>query len=346
MTASTTPKQGRVVQVPAPRAPFELVMRPIPDPAAGQVRIRVQACGICHSDSLVKEGFPWPGLSYPRVPGHEVVGVIDALGEGVTGWRVGQRVGVGWYGGHDGVCEACRRGDFTMCAHGDVTGLTRDGGYADYMVAKAQALAAVPDAIAGAEAGPLLCAGITTFNALRHAGATAGDLVAILGIGGLGHLGVQYAAKMGFRTVAIARGQDKAKFARDLGAHHYIDSTAQDVAKSLQELGGAQVVLATVTDADAMTATIGGLHYGGTLMVLGASLDPIKVSPVQLLGQKLSVRGWASGAAIDSEDTLKFSALSGVRPMIERYPLERAAEAYERMMSGKARFRVVLETGA
>jgi len=280
------------------------------------------------------------------VPGHEVVGVIHAVGRGVADWRIGRRVGVGWYGGHDGVCEACRRGDFIMCAHGEITGLTCDGGYADYLVTRAQALAAVPDALTSAEAGPLLCAGITTFNALRNSGARAGDLVAILGIGGLGHLGIQYAAKMGFRTVAIARGQDKAKSAQELGAHHYIDSTAQDVAKSLQELGGAKLILATVTNSDAMTATIGGLHFDGTLLVVGASPEPIKISPIQLLGGRLSLKGWASGAAIDSEDTLRFSALSGVRPMIEPYPLERAAQAYERMMSGKARFRVVLETGA
>jgi D-arabinose 1-dehydrogenase-like Zn-dependent alcohol dehydrogenase len=336
---------ARVAQVSGPGKALELVTREVPVPKPGQVRIRVQACGVCHSDSFAIEG-NWPGIAYPVVPGHEVVGLIDALGEGVTGWRTGQRVGVGWYGGHCGVCEACRRGDFVLCARPSIPGLTYDGGYADYMTAPAEALAAVPDTLLSADAAPLLCAGITTFNALRNSGARAGDLVAILGIGGLGHLGVQFAVKMGFRTVAIARGQNKAKLALELGAHYYIDSTTQDVAKSLTELGGAKVILSTVTNADAMTAAIGGLGRRGTLMLVGAAFEPMKVSPIQLLGQGQSIRGWASGTSIDSEDTLKFSALSGVRPLIERYPLESAAEAYARMMSGGARFRVVLETGA
>jgi D-arabinose 1-dehydrogenase-like Zn-dependent alcohol dehydrogenase len=336
---------ARAVQAGGPGKSLELVTREVPVPKPGHVRIRVQACGVCHSDSFPVEGH-WPGIAYPIVPGHEVVGLVDALGEGVTGWRMGQRVGVGWYGGHCGVCEACRRGDFVLCARPSIPGLTYDGGYADYMAAPAEALAAVPDTLLSADAAPLLCAGITTFNALRNSGARAGDLVAILGIGGLGHLGVQFAAKMGFRTVAIARGQGKAKLALELGAHHYIDSTTQDVAKSLTELGGAKVILSTVTNADAMTAAIGGLGRRGTLMLVGAAFEPIKVSPLQLIGQGQSIRGWASGTSIDSEDTLKFSALSGVRPLIERYPLERAAEAYARMMSGGARFRVVIETGA
>lgn len=336
---------GRVVQVGAPGAPFELVTREVPAPGRGHVRIRVQACGICHSDSMGKAGH-WPGLQYPVVPGHEVVGLVDALGEGVAGWRVGQRVGVGWYGGHCGVCEPCRRGDFVICKRPEIPGLTFDGGYADYMTARAEALASVPDSLASAEAAPLLCAGITTFNALRNSAARAGDLVAILGIGGLGHLGIQFAVKMGFRTVAIARGRDKEELALELGAHHYIDSQAQDVAKSLLEMGGAKVILATVTNADAMSAAVGGLGYRGTFLIVGASFEPVKVSPIQLIMGGQSVQGWASGASIDSEDTLKFSALSGVRPLIERYPLERAAEAYERMMSGGARFRVVIETGA
>lgn len=337
--------QARAVQVGKPGGPLEVVSHGVPVPTRGQVRIRVQACGVCHSDSMTKEGH-WPGIAYPIVPGHEVVGLIDALGEDVTGWRMGQRVGVGWYGGHCGVCEACRRGSFVLCTKPSIPGLTYDGGYADYMTAPAEALAAIPEALTSVEAAPLLCAGITTFNALRNSGARAGDLVAVLGLGGLGHLGVQFAAKMGFRTVAIARGQDKAKLAAELGAHHYIDSLTQDVAKSLLELGGAKLILATVTNGDAMTAAIGGLGYRGTFLIVGAALEPVKVSAVQLIMHGQSIQGWASGTSIDSEDTLKFSALSGVRPLIERYPLERAPEAYERMMSGGARFRVVIETGA
>jgi D-arabinose 1-dehydrogenase-like Zn-dependent alcohol dehydrogenase len=347
-TNSAESKQSgtaRAVQVSTPGGPLEVVTRAVPAPKPGQARIRVQACGICHSDSLAKEGH-WPGIQYPVVPGHEVVGLIDALGEGVTGWRVGQRVGVGWYGGHCGVCEACRRGNFVLCARPGIPGLTYDGGYADYMTAPVDALAAVPDTLSSADAAPLLCAGITTFNALRNSDARAGDLVAILGLGGLGHLGVQFAVKMGFRTVGIARGQDKAKLALELGAHHYIDSLTQDVAKSLAELGGAKLILATVTNTDAMSAAVGGLGYRGTLLIVGASFEPLKVSPLQLIMQGQSIQGWASGTSIDSEDTLKFSVLSGVRPLIERYPLERAAAAYDRMMSGAARFRVVLETGA
>ena len=335
----------RAVQIPRAGGPFELVEREIPEPSAGWVRVKVDACGICHSDSLAKEG-TWPGVTYPRVPGHEVAGTIDALGSQVQGWERGQRVGVGWYGGHCGYCESCRRGDFVTCRRGLVTGIAFDGGYAEYMLAPAQALALVPQEISSVEAAPLLCAGITTYNSLRHSGALAGDLVAILGLGGLGHLGVQFAARMGFKTVAIARGRDKEALARQLGARHYIDSQAQSPAEELARLGGAKVVLATVTNGKAMSATLGGLGIDGKLVILGAATDPLEVNGLQLLGGRRSIAGWPSGSAIDSEDTLLFSALSGVRSMNEVFPLERAAEAYERMMSGQARFRVVLTTGA
>ncbi len=335
----------RAVQIARAGAPLELLTRETPEAGAGQVRVRVQACGVCHSDSMPKEG-RFPGIRYPIVPGHEIVGVVDALGGGVTAWRIGQRVGIGWYGGHCGVCRDCRRGDFLMCVNHRISGITQDGGYAEYTVVPAEALAAVPDALGSAEAAPLLCAGVTTFNALRNSGARAGDVVAILGMGGLGHLGVQFAAKMGFHTVAIARGADKAQFAAPLGAHRYIDSRSENVAQALSALGGAKVVLATVTNADAMTVTIDGLGRDGVLLVVGAPAEPLKVTAAQLIGGRRVIKGWASGAATDSEDTLAFSALAGVRPVLERYPLERAAEAYERMMSGAARFRVVLETGA
>ena len=335
----------RVVQVTEPNGSLELVERDIPEPAAGQVRVRVQACGVCHSDSFTKEG-TYPGLTYPRVPGHEVAGVVDALGpSGTAPWSVGQRVGVGWYGGHCGYCDRCRRGDFVTCRRAQIPGITFDGGYAEYMIVPAQALASIPDELGDAEAGPLLCAGITTFNALRHSGARAGDLVGVLGIGGLGHLGVQFAARMGFETVAIARGRDKEPLARRLGARHYVDSREEDVAARLGGLGGASVVLATVTSAKAMTAVIDGLAVGGKLLVVGAAPEPIEVSPFQLIGGRRSVQGWPSGVAADSDDTLAFSARAGVRPMVETYPLERAAEAYARMMSGEARFRVVLDVG-
>jgi D-arabinose 1-dehydrogenase-like Zn-dependent alcohol dehydrogenase len=342
--SSTTPKQGtmKAVQFARAGAQLEQVTRDIPQPKRGEVRIRVQACGICHSDSLPQLGI-FPGQKYPVVPGHEVVGIVDELGEGVTEWHAGQRVGVGWHGGHDFTCDACRRGDFVMCKNELIPGINMDGGYAEYMIARRESLAAVPEELNSAEAGPLLCAGITTFNALRNAGARPGDTVAVLGIGGLGHLAVQYAAKMGFRTVAIARGQDKARFSRDLGAHHYIDSKSEDVAKALTALGGAKVIISTVTNSDAMSATIDGLGNNGELMVIGADVSPLKASPLQLIPGRKRIAGWASGSAIDSEDTLKFSALTGVRPMIERYPLERAQEAFDRMMSGEARFRVVLE---
>ncbi len=335
----------RVAQVSQPNGPLELVTCEIPDPGAGSVRVKVEACGICHSDAMTKTG-AWPGIQYPRVPGHEVAGIIDAIGAGVAGWTRGQRVGVGWYGGHCGYCESCRRGDFVTCQiAAQVSGITFDGGYAEYMIAPAAALALIPEGLSAVDAGPLMCAGVTTFNSLRNSGARPGDLVAVLGIGGLGHLGVQFAAKMGFKTVAIARGKDKEPLARKLGAWRYIDSQAQDAAAELAKLGGAKIILATVTSGKAMSAVLGGLGVNGKLVVLGAAFEPIEVSPLLLIGGRRSVVGWPSGSSIDSQDTLAFSTLSGVRAMTEVYPLERAAEAYERMMSGKARFRAVLAVG-
>src|SRR5713226_4727723 len=335
----------RAVQVTQPKGPFEIVEREIPEPGPGSVRIKVRACGVCHSDTITKEG-ALPLVQYPRVPGHEVVGVIDAVASGVQRWAPGQRVGVGWHGGNCGYCDACRRGDFFACqSFTAITGITYDGGYAEYMVARAEALALVPGEMTAVEAAPLMCAGVTTFNALRNSGGRPGELVAVLGLGGLGHLGVQFAAKAGFRTVAIARGKDKESLARKLGAGHYIDSQAQDPAAELRKLGGAKVILATVTNGDAMAAVVGGLGASGKLMVIGAA-PSLTVSPGQLIGGRLSVNGWYSGTSIDSQDTLAFSVLAGVRSMNEVFPLERAAEAYERMMSGKARFRVVLKVSS
>jgi len=335
----------RVVQVPRPKAPFELVEREIPEPGPGSVRIKVQACGICHSDSLTKEGL-LPGIQYPRAPGHEVAGIVDAVGNGVVQWKTGQRVGVGWHGGHCGYCDSCRRGDFVTCQIApQIPGISYDGGYAEYMIAPAAALALIPDELTAVEAGPLMCAGITTFNSLRNAGARPGDLVAVLGVGGLGHLGIQFAAKMGFRTIAIARGKGKEQLAKKLGASHYIDSQEQDPAAELVKLGGAKVILATVTSGKAMSAVVGGLGVNGKLIVLGAAGEPLVVPGLLLLSGRRSIVGWPSGTSIDSQDTLSFSALTGVRPMNEVLPLERAAEGYELMMSGKARFRVVLTTG-
>lgn len=334
----------RAAQIARPGGAFELVEREIPQVPAGHVRIKVQACGICHSDSLVKEGH-WPGIQYPRVPGHEAVGIVDALGTGVTQFKPGERVGVGWHGGNCGTCDNCRNGDFFGCTVAlQVTGLSFDGGYADYLVAPVIAIARVPADLSPVDAAPLMCAGITTYNALRNSGARAGDVVAILGLGGLGHLGVQYAVKMGFKTVGIARGQDKGPLAKQLGAHHYIDSQSQDPAVELQKLGGAKVILATVTAGDAMAAVQGGLGLNGTLLIVGAA-QSLTISPLVLLMGKRSVKGWYSGNATDSQDTLKFSAMTGVRSMNEVYPLERVGEAYDRMMSGKARFRVVLTMG-
>ena len=336
----------RVVQVPGAKAAFELVERDVPEPAAGQVRVRVQACGICHSDSLTKEGV-WPGVRFPRVPGHEIAGVVDAVGAGVGGWSNGDRVGIGWHGGHCGHCDQCRRGQFVLCTvAGQIAGITMDGGYEDFLLAPAGALARIPEGLSATEAAPLMCAGVTTFNSLRNAGARPGDLVAVLGIGGLGHLGVQFAARSGFRTVAIARGRDKEALALKLGAHHYVDSEAQDPAQALTRLGGAKLILATVTSGKAMNAAIGGLGIDGRFIVLGAGDAPLQVPPILLIGGRRAVAGWASGSSIDSQDTLAFAALTGVRSMNETFPLERAAEAYDRMMSGKARFRVVLTTGA
>jgi D-arabinose 1-dehydrogenase-like Zn-dependent alcohol dehydrogenase len=331
----------RVAQVPKPGAPFELVDRPIPEPGPREVRIKVEACGICHSDSFTVLG-AWPGISYPRVPGHEIAGRIDAIGRDVTTWKVGQRVGVGWFGGNCGVCRACRRGDFIHCVVGKIPGISYDGGYAEYMIAPIEALALIPDELSAVEAGPLLCAGITTFNALRNSGARAGDLVAILGIGGLGHLAVQFARRMGFHTVAIARGKEKEKLVLELGAHRYIDSQAEDAAKALAAMGGAKLILATVTSGKAMTPLFNGLGTHGKFLVVGASPEPIEVTPIQLINGTKQMAGWPSGTSADSEDTLRFSALADVRPMIETYPLTKAQDGYDRMMSGTARFRVVL----
>lgn len=331
----------KVAQVARPNAELEIVERDIPEPPRRHVRIKVQACGICHSDMFTVAGAR-PGIEYPRVPGHEVVGVIDAVGADVPQWQPGMRVGVGWHGGHCGHCTSCRRGDFITCVQGRVPGLSYDGGYAEYMVAPFEALAAVPETLKSEEAAPLLCAGITTFNALRHSGARAGDLVGILGIGGLGHLAVQFATKMGFKTVAIARGAEKDSFAKKLGAHAYVNSTSQNTAEALTQLGGAKVILATVTDAKTMSSVIGGLAIDGKLVVVGASTEPIEVSPLSLISGRRSVAGWPSGTSADSEDTLRFSVLADIHPMIETFPLTKAAEAYAHMMSGKARFRAVL----
>ena len=331
----------KVMQVPAAGADFQLVEREIPEPGAGHVRIKVQACGICHSDVLTKEGH-WPGIRYPRVPGHEVAGVIDALGAGVCGWSVGRRVGVGWHGGHDNTCPQCRRGDFINCRNQQIAGISYDGGYQEYMLAPVEALAAIPESLNAVEAAPLLCAGITTFNALRHSGAVPGDLVAVLGVGGLGHLGIQFAARFGYKVAAIGRGPEDAPLAKKLGASFYIDSRAERPAEVLQRHGGAHVILATAPSAKAMSDMIDGLGPNGTLMVVGAAAEPIEVTPIQLIMGSRRIQGWASGTPSDSEDTLRFAELSGVRPMIETYPLAKAGEAYARMMSGKAEFRVVL----
>ena len=331
----------KAAQISKPGGDFEIVEREIPKPGAGQVRIKVQACGVCHSDVLTKEG-AWPGIQYPRVPGHEVAGVIDEVGAGVTEWKQGQRVGVGWHGGQDGTCLSCRRGDFRNCKNLKIAGMSYDGGYQQYMVAPVEALAAIPDTLSDVEAAPLLCAGITTFNALRHSGALPGDLVAVQGVGGLGHLGVQFANKFGYRVAAIGRGAENGVLAKKLGANVYIDSKATNAAEELQKLGSAQVILATAPSSKAMSELIDGLGPNGKLMVIGAAFDPIEVTPIQLISGSRSIQGWASGTAADSEDTLRFAELSGVRAMIETYPLEKAAEAYARMLSGNAQFRVVL----
>jgi len=331
----------KAVQVPKPGGDFEIVERDIPQPGPGQVRIRVLACGVCHSDFVTKDG-AFPGINYPRVPGHEVAGVIDEVGAGVTQWKKGQRVGVGWHGGQDGTCLACRRGDFANCANVKICGVSYDGGYAEFMVAPVEAVAQMPESLDVAEAAPLMCAGITTFNALRHSGAVPSDLVAVQGIGGLGHLGIQFAQKFGYRVAAIGRGPENASLAKKLGASVYIDSAATDVAAELQKLGGASVILATAPSAKAMSTLIGGLGNNGTLMIVGAPPEPMEVQPIQLIFGRKRIQGWSAGIPTDSEDTLRFAELTGVRPMIEKYPLVKAAEAYARMMSGHAEFRVVL----
>jgi D-arabinose 1-dehydrogenase-like Zn-dependent alcohol dehydrogenase len=331
----------KVAQIPSPGADFQIVEREIPKPGVGQVRIKVQACGICHSDVLTKEG-ALPGIQYPRVPGHEVAGVIDELGAEVTAWKLGQRVGVGWHGGQDGTCVSCRRGDFRNCRNVKIPGISYDGGYQEYMVAPVEALAAIPDTLSAVEAAPLLCAGITTYNSLRHSGALPGDLVAVQGIGGLGHLGIQFANKFGYKVAAIGRGSENAALAKKLGASLYIDSKATNAAQELQKMGGAQVILATAPNSKAMSELIDGLGPNGKLMVIGATFDPIEVTPPQLIFGSRTIQGWAAGTPADSEDTLRFAELSGVRPMIETYPLEKAAEGYARMMSGNAQFRLVL----
>lgn len=336
----------RVAQVSKPNVPFDLVERERPEPGPGAVRVAVDACGVCHSDVLVKSG-GFPGLAMPRVPGHEVIGRIDALGAGVEGWSIGQRVGVGWNGGYCGHCDPCRRGQFFACVSGPpITGISFDGGYGEAMIAPASAIARVPDALSATDAAPLMCAGVTTFNALRNGGARSGDLVAVHGLGGLGHLGVQFASKMGFHVVAVARGADKAPLAKKLGADRYVDSTAEDPAKALAAMGGARIVLATVTDGAAMSAMIGGLGADGTLLVLGAPHEPLSVPAFPLIGGRTGVRGWYSGLSIDAEDTMAFAARTGVRSMNEIFPLSEASAAYDHMMAGKARFRAVLRMAA
>jgi D-arabinose 1-dehydrogenase-like Zn-dependent alcohol dehydrogenase len=331
----------KAAQIPKAGADFQIVDREIPKPGVGHVRIKVQACGVCHSDLFTKEG-AWPGIQYPRVPGHEVAGIIDELGAGVSEWKEGQRAGVGWHGGHDGTCLACRRGDFRNCRNLKIAGISYDGGYQQYMVAPVEALTAIPESLSDVEAAPLLCAGITTYNALRHSGAMPGDLVAVLGIGGLGHLGIQFANKFGYKVAAIGRGPESAALAKKLGASVYIDNKVTNAAEALQKLGGAQVILATAPSSKAMSELIDGLAPNGKLMVLGATMDPIQVTPVQLISGSRAIQGWASGTPTDAEETLRFAELTGVHPMIETYPLEKAAEAYARMISGNAQFRVVL----
>jgi D-arabinose 1-dehydrogenase-like Zn-dependent alcohol dehydrogenase len=333
--------QMKGVQVSKPGADFEIVERAIPEPDAGHVRIKVQACGVCHSDMLTKEGL-WPGIEYPRVPGHEVAGIVDEVGVGVSAWKKGQRVGVGWHGGQDNTCRECRRGDFRNCRNLKICGISYDGGYQQYMVAPVEALVSIPESLSDIDAAPLLCAGITTYNALRHSGALPGDLVAVQGVGGLGHLGIQFANKFGYKVAAIGRGSENAALAKKLGASVFIDSQSTKPAEELQKLGGAQAILATAPSSKAMSELIDGLRPNGKLMVVGATFDPIEVTPIQLISGSRAIQGWSSGTPTDSEDTLRFAELSGVRPMIETYPFEKAAEAYARMMSGNAQFRVVL----
>jgi D-arabinose 1-dehydrogenase-like Zn-dependent alcohol dehydrogenase len=331
----------KVAVIPKAGADFQIVDREIPQPGPQQVRIKVQACGVCHSDMFTKEGL-WPGIEYPRVPGHEVAGIVDEVGAGVSGWKKEQRVGVGWHGGHDGTCLYCRRGDFGNCQNMKVAGISYDGGYQEYMVAPVEALTAIPEGLSDVEAAPLLCAGITTYNALRHSGALPGDLVAVLGVGGLGHLGIQFANKFGYRVAAIGRGSENEALAKKLGASVYIDNKTSNAAEALRKLGGAQVILATAPSSKAMSEVIDGLAPNGKLMVVGATADSLAVTPIQLITGSRAIQGWASGTPADAEDTLNFAELTGVRPMIETYPLDKASEAYARMMSGNAQFRVVL----
>ena len=330
----------KAVQVSKPGGPFEVVERPIPEPARNQVRIKVEACGVCHSDVLVKEGLP--GLQYPRIPGHEIAGRIDAIGADVTNWKAGQRVGVGWHGGHCFICDACRRGDFIICQNEKITALAFDGGYAEYVVVPAEAVAAIPDDLSSPDAAPLMCAGITTYNSLRNARVLAGDLIAIQGIGGLGHLGIQFARQMGFRTVALGRGTGVEALAKKLGAHHYIDTTTGSPAEALQKLGGARLIMSTAPDSKSVPALIDGLTKGGELLLLGVPPEPFSASAAALVVVRKNIQGWPSGTAKDSEDTLQFSSMTGVRAMIEKFPLEKAAEAYDHMMSGRVQFRAVL----
>jgi len=340
-TITTATSTMKAAQIPKAGGDFQIVEREIPEPSIGQVRIKVLACGVCHSDVFTKEGL-WPGIQYPRVPGHEVAGIVDEVGAGVSAWTKGQRVGVGWHGGQDNTCRECRRGDFRNCRNLKICGISYDGGYQQYMLAPVEALVAIPDSLNDADAGPLLCAGITTYNALRHSGAVPGDLVAVVGIGGLGHLGIQFASKFGYKVAAIGRRSENAALAQKLGANVYIDSTSTNAAEALQELGGARVILATAPSSKAMSELIDGLGPNGNLMVIGATFDPIEVTPAQLINGSRTIQGWAAGTPADSDDTLRFAELSGVRPMIETYPLEQAADAYARMLSGKAQFRVVL----
>lgn len=329
------------MQVKSPGGAFEKVELDMPEPGPKEVRIKVQACGICHSDAFVKEG-QYPGIEYPRVPGHEVVGIVDKVGSEVAKWDKGQRVGIGWHGGHCFNCSPCRDGDFILCERAKIAGISYDGGYAEYMVAPQEAIAFIPEPLKAVDAAPLLCAGITTYNALRNTGAQSGDLVAVQGIGGLGHLGLQYAQNMGFETVAISRGTDKKELAENLGADHFIDAKEQDVAQALQEQGGAKVILATAPSSAAIESVIGGLGINGQLLIVAATPDTFSVSPFALIGKRSSIKGWPSGTAKDSEATLNFSALADIRPKTEQYPLEKANEAYERMIMNEARFRVVL----
>jgi D-arabinose 1-dehydrogenase-like Zn-dependent alcohol dehydrogenase len=334
----------RSVQVTKPKGPFKIVERDIPEPGTRHVRIKVQACGVCHGDSITKEGL-FPGIQYPKVPGHEIAGVIDAIGNNVIEWKTGQRVGVGWHGGHCGHCESCRRGDFLLCTYAQVPGISYDGGYADYIIAPTEALASIPDELSATDAAPMMCAGVTTYNALRNSGAREGDIVAIMGVGGLGHLGIQFASKMGFKTIAIARGNDKEQLVKKLGAIHYIDSKSQNPVEELLKLGGAKIILGTGPGGKALSSVLGGLAVNGKLITIGASDEPLEVSPNFLLSGRRSIIGWNSGTSIDSQDTLSFSVLTGVRSMNEVFPIERAAEAYELMMNGNVRFRAVLTTG-